>query len=80
MQSPSRTFNNDRRRGPDTNNYLRVCRAHAQRDPANRDEQAFLQRHQNLRECHLATTAYTKSPLRDDGLAEESGKRGLMIN
>jgi hypothetical protein len=60
MQCPSRTLDDDWRRRADTNDYLRVCRAHAQRDPAYRDEQAILQRHQNLRDCQLATTAYTK--------------------
>jgi hypothetical protein len=68
MQGPSRTFNNHWWRGPDANNYLRVCCTHAQRDSAYRGEQTLLERHQNLRECQLATTAYTKSPLRGDGL------------
>jgi hypothetical protein len=45
MQGPSRTLNDDWRRA-DTNNYLRVCHTHAQHDPAYRDEQTLLQRHQ----------------------------------
>jgi hypothetical protein len=51
MQSTSRTFNNHRGRGPDANNYLRVGHTHTQRDPAYRDEQAFLQRHQKPPPC-----------------------------
>jgi hypothetical protein len=66
MQSRSRTLDNDWRRGSDTNHYLRVCRANTQRDPAYRDEQSSLDRHQTSGITNGATTAYTKSPLRGD--------------
>jgi hypothetical protein len=88
MQSRSRRLDNDWRRGADTNHYLRVCRAKAQRDPAYRDEQPVLDRHQTSGIANGAITAYTKSPdlLRNHGhdlvtiRGQESGKGKLMIH
>jgi hypothetical protein len=60
MQSASRAFNNDRRRGPDTNNYLRVCRATHNVTPHIATNRRFFR---DIRTSVIATTAYTKSPL-----------------
>src|SRR5579859_5552704 len=64
MQCPSRSFQDNGRGRPDTNDDLRACRADTQRDPAQRGQQTSLDGHQiTLRNCLRAKTAYPKSPI-----------------